>query len=155
MSRVYKTARGKMVDMDKVKLSNEQVIAVGNMKINARGDKIGANGQIEMSKNQIMDQVFAVEDGYSPNDPSNFNKLKANMDASKAKELHDLATNLVKPSTVKEEIVPETPTTPEGFTPAPTTRGSLASSVAKTVSVVQQPEPSPTEIRKAKGPSRI
>jgi len=151
MSRVYKTARGKMVDMDKVKLSNEQVIAVGNMKINARGDKLGANGQIEMSKNQIMDQVFAVDEGYSPNDPSNFNKLKANMDASKAKELHDLANNLVKPTTVQEEIVSESAT--EGFTP--TTRGSLASSVAKQVSVVQQPEPSPTEVRKAKGPQRI
>ena len=46
MSRIYKTARGKMVDMDKIKLANETSVAVGNMKVNARGDIIGSNGQI-------------------------------------------------------------------------------------------------------------
>ena len=39
MSRVYKSARGQAIDIDKVKLTNEQTIAVGNMKVNARGDK--------------------------------------------------------------------------------------------------------------------
>lgn len=148
MSRMYKTARGKMIDMDKVKLSNEEVIAVGNMKVNARGDKLGANGQIEMGRNQIMDQIYAVEEGYSPNDPTNFNELRANMDASKAKELHELANNLVTQGPVETAV-------PEGLAPTAPARGSLASSVAKTVSVTQKPEPSPAEQKKANGPARI
>jgi hypothetical protein len=36
MSKVYKSVKGKMVDMDKVKLANESVTSVGNMRVNAR-----------------------------------------------------------------------------------------------------------------------
>ena len=57
MSRVYKTARGKMVDMDQVKLSNETAIAIGNMKVNARGDLIdGWNRPIDNRTQQVQKQ---------------------------------------------------------------------------------------------------
>jgi hypothetical protein len=73
MTRVYKTARGKPLDMDKVKLSNEAGdSSVGNMKINARGDKLGAGGKVSAGRNQVMDRVYAVEASqstYSPNSP--------------------------------------------------------------------------------------
>ena len=58
MSRVYKTARGKMVDIDKVKLSNEQVIAVGNMKVNARGDAVDDQNQPIKSRPQKMHEQY-------------------------------------------------------------------------------------------------
>ena len=71
--QVYKTARGKALDMGALILQNENVRAVGNMKVNARGDLIGNNGEIAMGRNQLMDQVYAVADApaavYSPNDP--------------------------------------------------------------------------------------
>jgi hypothetical protein len=144
MSRVYKTARGKSVDIDKVKLSNEKVIAVGNMKVNARGDKIGAGGGVTATRNQIMDQIYAVPDaGYSPNDPTTYTEQQMAVNEQKAKELHDLASNLA------------TPANPEQPAPAPSTRGALASSVAKTTSVVQKAAPTPAEQKKANGPSRI
>jgi len=144
MTNIHKTARGKAIDMDKVKLSNERVTAVGNMKVNARGDKLGAGGQIIAGRNQVMDRVYNVESrkGYSPNDPEVFAKQQALVEASKAKELHDLATNLVQPTSIE----------PVEQTEQPAARGSLASSVAKTVSVAQEPIPDP---RKPKGPSRI
>jgi hypothetical protein len=72
MSKLYKTARGKAIDLDKLKLSNETTIAVGNMKVNARGDILGSGKQIAATRNQIMDQVYAVaEASYSPNSPKN------------------------------------------------------------------------------------
>ena len=144
MTNIHKTARGKTIDMDKVKLSNERVTAVGNMKVNARGDKLGPGGQIIAGRNQVMDRVYNVESrkGYSPNDPDVFAQQQAVMEASKAKELHDLATNLVQPTSIE----------PTEETAQPTARGSLASSVAKTVSVAQEPIPDP---RKPKGPARI
>jgi hypothetical protein len=63
MSKLYKTARGKTVDMDKIKLTHETVLAVGNMKVNARGDQIGPNGQIMTKRNQIMDKVYGFDSG--------------------------------------------------------------------------------------------
>lgn len=145
MTRVYKTARGKTLDMDKIKLSNELVTAVGNMKVNARGDKLGPAGKIVAGRNQVMDRVYAVEGshGYSPNDPDTFAEQQQIMQANKAKELHDLTTNLVK----NESVEPVESAT----TPAPA-RGSLASSVAKTTVVKQEPMPDP---KKTNGPTRI
>lgn len=144
MGNVYKSARGKMVDMDKIKLANENTVAVGNMKVNARGDLIGAGGEVAQGRNAIMDQVYAVDPApYSPNDPNVYAQQQAAIDATKAKQLHDLANNLVTPTTTQEPAVSDS---------TPATRGSLASAVAKTVSVTQELAVDP---RKPKGPSRI
>ena len=39
MGQTYKTARGKVIDMGKMVNQNELTPAVGNAKVNARGDK--------------------------------------------------------------------------------------------------------------------
>jgi len=147
MSAIYKTARGRSIDMDKVKLANESTIAVGNMKVNARGDVLGASGQVVAGRNEIMDQVYAVESntGYSPNDPETYAKNKAAMEKSKAQELHNLANTLIQTDTSEPTV---DNTTPAIVAP----RGSLASSVAKTATVVQEPIVPPN---KSTGPSRI
>ena len=45
----YKTAMGKTVDMAALTAKNEKTRAVGNMKVNARGDTIDAHGHIVKS----------------------------------------------------------------------------------------------------------
>jgi predicted amidohydrolase len=51
---VYRTAQGKMIDMGALRLQNERVRAVGNMKVNARGDVIDDRGAVVTSKpNQV------------------------------------------------------------------------------------------------------
>jgi hypothetical protein len=42
----YRTAMGKTVDMAALTAKNEKTRAVGNMKVNARGDTIDAHGRI-------------------------------------------------------------------------------------------------------------
>ncbi len=42
----YRSAMGKMVDMDALAAKNENVRAVGNMGVNARGDKIDSYGHV-------------------------------------------------------------------------------------------------------------
>lgn len=149
MTRTYKTAKGKVIDMDKIKLANETVTAVGNMKVNARGDKLGPGGQIVAGRNQVMDRVYAVDSGgYSPNNPEILAERQAMMEASKAKELHDLANNLVNTSSAEPIVDAES----ESVEKEPTARGSLASSVAKTAVVKQEPLPNP---KKPTGPTRI
>jgi len=55
--KVYRTAQGKMVDLGALQLRNENVRAVGNMKVNARGDVIdSANRAIDTRNQQVARQ---------------------------------------------------------------------------------------------------
>lgn len=44
--KMYRTMQGKEIDLDKLRIKNENTLAVGNAKMNARGDELGANGKI-------------------------------------------------------------------------------------------------------------
>ena len=147
MSKLYKTARGKGIDIDRIKLSNENTVAVGNMGVNARGDLIGAGKKVTMGRNQIMDKVYAVQDApsYSPNDPKNHMERQSVLEANNAKQLNDLVHNLTVPVTQNQEQ----PVT------QPSARGNLANSVAKPATVNQEPIPSAKQQNKSNGPSRI
>lgn len=60
MKNLYKTAQGKAIDMDQIRLSNEDVIAVGNMKVNARGDELGPGGTIARPRNEVMNEYYKL-----------------------------------------------------------------------------------------------
>jgi hypothetical protein len=55
---VYKSAQGKMVDMGKLMLQNENVRAVGNMNVNARGEVINDNNQPIAVQNQPVQNHY-------------------------------------------------------------------------------------------------
>lgn len=55
--KIYRTAQGKMVDIGRLQLQNENIRAVGNMNVNARGDKIDSqNKAIEKRPAQVQRQ---------------------------------------------------------------------------------------------------
>jgi hypothetical protein len=55
--KVYKSAQGKSVDLGTIILQNEHVRAVGNMNVNARGDRLdNENRVIETKPRQIQRQ---------------------------------------------------------------------------------------------------
>jgi hypothetical protein len=54
----HKSMRGKPIDMEKLNLANELSPAVGNMKVNARGDEIGPGGKIVRSREEIMSEYY-------------------------------------------------------------------------------------------------
>jgi hypothetical protein len=58
MGRVYKTLQGKEIDMDKLTLKNESIPAVGNVRMNARGDELGAGGKIVKTREQILSEYY-------------------------------------------------------------------------------------------------
>ena len=60
MGKVYTSVRGREIDMEKLSLRNETEIAVGNAKLNARGDEIGAGGQISRTREQILQDYYAA-----------------------------------------------------------------------------------------------
>lgn len=55
--KTYRTAMGKVVDLGALQLQNENVRAVGNMRVNARGDLIdGWNRPIDQRTQQVQKQ---------------------------------------------------------------------------------------------------
>ena len=67
-SEVYKSANGKNIDMGALRLQNERVRAVGNMRVNARGDVIDDNNEVirtrnEQVKKQYQQQAHAPQPG--------------------------------------------------------------------------------------------
>jgi hypothetical protein len=59
--KIYKTMQGKTLDFDSIRLNNELVPAVGNMKVNARGDKIDSKGNIVKTRDQMVQETVAKE----------------------------------------------------------------------------------------------
>ena len=55
---VYKSANGKPVDMGALRLQNEKVRAVGNMKVNARGDEINDRNQVIRKKPEQVSSQY-------------------------------------------------------------------------------------------------
>ena len=58
MGRVYTSMQGKQIDMEKLQMRNELLPAVGNMKVNARGDELGAGGKIVRTREQILQDYY-------------------------------------------------------------------------------------------------
>jgi hypothetical protein len=58
MGRVYTSMQGKPIDMDRLSLKNELTPAIGNMKVNARGDELGPGGQILRTREQILQDYY-------------------------------------------------------------------------------------------------
>lgn len=46
MGKIYKSSKGREIDMDALRAQSANSPAVGNMKVNGRGDKIGPGGKI-------------------------------------------------------------------------------------------------------------
>jgi len=58
MGKLYTSMRGKEVDMEKLNLKNETIPAVGNMRVNARGDELGPGGKVVRTKEQILQDYY-------------------------------------------------------------------------------------------------
>ena len=57
-NKIYKSAQGKEVDLGSLFLKNEHVRAVGNMNVNARGDKLDGNNQVIEQKNRQSQRQY-------------------------------------------------------------------------------------------------
>lgn len=53
MSRRVRTARGKMIDMAAIGAKYEHTKAVGNVSMNARGDRLNPDGSVKVSAEQV------------------------------------------------------------------------------------------------------
>ena len=152
-SRTYKTAQGKTVDLGQLILQNENVRAVGNMNVNARGDRLDSSNKVIDSKNQQVQRQHQRQIATNVSDQT---VHTSNVHARRAKKA------------VEEDTVDSTTTTPVDTTPVATTPvdttpvdtaptgGGLAAAIARSRTVVQEKEKTPRELKQFKpGVNRI
>lgn len=168
--RVYRSVNGKEIDMDSLRLVNEHSIAVGNMKVNARGDELGPGGKILRTREDVLADRMppAPSKAQDPNKPVSAPSKAARADTPVQQAMKQPAVPVEFPDDVDEQE----PYTKEELAllgvaediqvgPEPKEddvqenskmRGSLAASVAGTKTVTQTLEKDP---RKPDGPQRM
>ena len=57
--QVYRSMQGKEIDLDKLRMRNEMTVAVGNSRVNARGDELGPGGKIIKKREEIMNEYYS------------------------------------------------------------------------------------------------
>jgi len=58
MSNIHRSMQGKMVDMDKLMRQNELMPAIGNVRVNARGDELGPGGKIIKKREDVIAEYY-------------------------------------------------------------------------------------------------
>jgi hypothetical protein len=129
MANVKRTAMGQMIDMDRLRLANESVIAVGNTRSNARGDQLGAGGQVVKTRAQIQ------QDYYKLNTPTADEAPVAQ--SSRAAAEADTTVNLLQP-TAEDTPVVASSSAAAASTTYSKPRGSFAEAVAEDTEVKQE-----------------
>lgn len=150
----YRTANGKMVAMETLRLENEKTIAVGNMKVNARGDTLGPGGKPILSKQQATNEYYNLHTPTSNSNQIREQKFEA-LEADPILQEQDNAFD-----NIPETPQPEAPEFKPYSTPAAPgqkpIRGSIAAAVAqKPVDVKQELMKTAKQQIKAKGPQRF
>ena len=142
MVKKYKSANGKLVDLDGLRLKNEDTIAVGNMRTNARGDELGPGGKVVKTRNERMNENYKLHtmvptDGGVPT-------------SSKQKTAEKIVDEIMADEPAKEpektEPVVEKVTKEEPVDP-PKVRGAMAAALAgsKTTTTVNPTAPTTTK----------
>lgn len=57
MKQTHRSALGKEVDMHKLSMQNEMTVAVGNARVNARGDELGPGGKIIRKREEVLKEA--------------------------------------------------------------------------------------------------
>jgi hypothetical protein len=56
--KIYRSMQGKTIDIDQLRQKHETTLAVGNARLNARGDEIGPGGKVIRKREDIMSEYY-------------------------------------------------------------------------------------------------
>jgi hypothetical protein len=62
--KVYRSANGKTVDMDMLRQRFEMTPAVGNARVNARGDELGPGGKIVRKREEVLRDYYEASQAH-------------------------------------------------------------------------------------------
>jgi len=58
MGKTHRSMQGRQVDMEKLMSQHELMPAIGNVRVNARGDELGPGGKIIKKREDIMAEYY-------------------------------------------------------------------------------------------------
>jgi O-acetyl-ADP-ribose deacetylase (regulator of RNase III) len=154
-SKVYRTAQGKTVDLGTIMLQNEHVRAVGNMNINARGDKLDQNNRVIETKPRQIQRQNARTTNVSdePVQTSATKAKKARREKAQAEAQHVAHA----PTPVEEQIpvAVSAPPVQNIATPGKIPEGGLAAAIARQREVKQELEKTRRQSQQGQGLRKI
>jgi hypothetical protein len=59
MGKTITSMRGREVDLERLNMVHETTPAVGNAKVNARGDELGPGGVVKRTREQVLADYYA------------------------------------------------------------------------------------------------
>jgi hypothetical protein len=99
--KIYKSAMGRVVDLGALMLENENIRAVGNMNVNARGDTLdSANRVVESKAKQVQKHYQRQSTNTAATPPTTSTRVAKKQQADKIKAK-------VKAAKSKEKVVSE------------------------------------------------
>ena len=66
--KTYQTFQGKQIDMDTLRQRNELTPAVGNARVNARGDELGPGGKIIKKRDDVIRDYYEEHPQAAPDE---------------------------------------------------------------------------------------
>ena len=147
-SKQYRTAMGKTVDMGALMLQHEQVRAVGNMGVNARGDQLDSTNRIINKKNQQVNKQYKKQAASAAVPVATSNTAHRQAQAQPV-DPADVFDDLPQ----DDEVVQEFDVAPAE--PAMELQGGLAAAIAKAKTVQQTKLSTPREAAKSAGVRKI
>jgi hypothetical protein len=144
--RVYRTAQGKIVDLGAIQLQNENVRAVGNMHVNARGDLVDHNNRPMARRTQQVSKQYNRQVTNVSDDPvvSSRRHAQAQADAP-VEEIVQESVPVTEFVPVEEIVQEPMPVEESAPVEAPASEGGLAAAIAKARQIKQEPLKSPRQ----------
>ena len=150
-SKIYKSAQGKSIDLGTIMLQNEHVRALGNMHVNARGDKLDSlNRVIETKSRQIQKQNSRTTNVSDAKVHSSITQAKKNKTQPPVARSHPLE---ISPQIEMPQTVLTAPPEQNEVTDTKFPAGGLAAAIARSSQVKQELEK--TQKQKTEGLRKI
>lgn len=102
MPNIYRSARGERIDMDLIRLTNEDAVAIGNMRTNARGDELGPGGKIIKTRAEIMAEYHKLNTPVADDTP--ITKSHSTLESDEQRPMDNLVTPLAVDTPIQASI---------------------------------------------------
>ena len=150
--KVYKSAMGKTVDLGALLLQNEQVRAVGNMNVNARGDILDSQNRVVEAKNRQAQRHYRRQ-GKAISDTS---VTKGTVQARQAPQSEsmpeDAFSDLPEDDFEFDSLPTQSPESPQMDNEP---RGGLAKAIARSREIKQELDKTPRQRLQQQGVKKI
>ena len=100
--KTYQTFQGKKIDMDTLRQRNELTPAVGNARVNARGDQLGPGGKIIKNRDEVIRDYYEEHPQAAPDEVAQVEQTAEVAEPVQPKAQKKSADNAKKAKAVEE-----------------------------------------------------